>query len=146
MDETPAARSKRAKRKKVIASVAGIILLIASSFFIWLFMQMHRASKAFSSFGQALVSTDYKHAYELTSSDFREAMSESAFADQQRALSSHLGALKVVKQGPSETDGNQDGWKSTISAHFVYERAERQFVFVMKETDGKWEVYGYKEQ
>ena len=146
MTELQPSKPAWTRRKKTIVIAAVAVLVFAVPAFAWMFMEMHAASKAFTSFSDALVSKNYERAYNLTSSDFRAALSQSAFADQQTALCSHLGALKKVVIGPSETEGDQHGWSSTISAKFVFERAERQFTFVMKKEGDSWLVYGYKEQ
>jgi hypothetical protein len=139
--------SKWAKRKKVIAIIAVIMLFTSTPAFAYLFTQMHDANEAFDTFGGALVSKDYASAYSLTTVEFQAVMDKSAFVDQQAALSSNLGALKKVTRGwSSETEGNEDGWSSTINARFEFEQANRQFVFRMKKQGDEWRVFGYKEQ
>ena len=135
------------KRKKTIAIVAATVLFATVPAFVYLFTQMHDANNAFDTFSGALVSKNYESAYSLTTADFQAAMDKSAFVDQQTALCSNLGALKKVVRGwSSETEVSQNGWSSTVNARFVFERAERQFVFVMKKQENEWRVFGYKEQ
>jgi hypothetical protein len=146
MNEAQVTKPVRTKRKRIFMMIGAAILVLALPAFTWMFMEMHAANKALVAFGEALVSKDYDRAYSLTNSDFQAEMDKAAFVEQQKALSMRLGPLKKTVLGASETVGNQHGWSSTISVRFEFERAERQFAFVMKKEGGAWLVYSYTEQ
>jgi hypothetical protein len=146
MNEAQTTKPAWTKRKKTFFIIGALIVVAAVPAFTWMFMEMHAANQALTTFGEALVSRDYERAYNLTSSEFRAAVTKAAFVDQQEALATHLGALKKVVPGASETVGNQNGWSSTISVRLQFERAERRFAFVMKKEGDLWLVYSYTEQ
>ena len=125
--------------------IVAVILTVSTFAFAWLFIEIQNATRTFNTYSNFLIQKDYDSAYALTTGDFQAALTKSAFIDQQKALCLHLGALKRVIQGSSETDGNQYGWTSIVHARFVYEQAEREFVFVMKKQSNKWKVFSYKE-
>jgi len=146
MAEQLSEKTKPRTRRKTLYIILGVVAAIAVTAYSYLFVQMHAASAALRQYAQALVSEDYERAYNLTNPDFKEAMSETQFVEQQTALETRLGRLRAVKVGPSETEGNQSGWSSTVSANFEFEHGSLEFVFVMKKDGSSWGVYSYREQ
>jgi hypothetical protein len=130
-------------RKKLLLIVGGALVL-SSPIFIWLGLEGHKAHVAFIEFSDALIERNYERAYALASPDFRTAIEEPAFAAQQMELCARLGALKRVKSSVSEASVNQDGWSSTIAAHFIFEKGEILFEVVMKKRGDRWQLYKYR--
>lgn len=134
------------KRKRALYVILSLVAAIAVTAYGLLFVQMHAASAALRQYTEALVSEDYERAYNLTNPDFKEALSQAQFVEQQTTLKNRLGRLKAVTIGPSETEGNQSGWSSTVGANFEFDRGSLEFVFVMKKDGSSWGVYSYREQ
>jgi hypothetical protein len=146
MPEQLAREAKLITPKKAFIAIAILLALIATPQFVYLFEQTHYSDKAFTAFSEALIARDYARAYNLTSSEFQSAISESTFARQQAALCSNLGALKKVRRGSFETEEHGGVWSTDLTAYFHFEHGDRQFDFSMKKQATIWKVYGYKER
>jgi hypothetical protein len=139
-------KSKWTSRKKVLLAVAVIVALVVIPQFVYIFMQTHAATRAFSAFAQALVEKDYQRAYTMTSPEFQSATSEANFVAQQRLLCSDLGGVEKVTKGSYETQKQSDGWSSDISARVICKQGEKEVDFSLKKQSNVWKVYGYKER
>jgi hypothetical protein len=102
-------------------------------------------SKAMTLYTDALVRKDYQGAYKMASPEFRAASSFEDILRIHNKLSDQFGALKSVKQTywHIETKGGVTG--STIQANFQFERASQMFEFELREENGTWRVYSYKQ-
>jgi hypothetical protein len=133
-------------RKRPIYIVLGLILVITVPIFVWLFSEMHAASKTLDAFSQRLIAKDYDGAYSAASDEFQSAISKQEFVEQQTTLCAKFGSLNAVKRGGSETTFDSKGGFTKVDATFIFAKAERQFSFKLKKVGDSWRVYGYKEE
>ncbi|MGA2898541.1 MAG: hypothetical protein ABSE27_13230 [Acidobacteriaceae bacterium] len=146
MSENIKTISKWSRRNRALFIVLVCITLVVIPQFVYVFLQAHAASHAFTTFSQALVVKDYQRAYSLTSPEFQSATNEQTFINQQESICSDLGGIEKITKDWYETENYSDGWSSDISARFICKQAERQVDFAMKKRGKIWKVYGYRER
>lgn len=127
--------------------VVAVVLFYTGPSLILSAREIGPASSTLSEFSTALVRNDFGRAYELTTEEFREAMSLEAFADQQKRLEGQYGRLISAKQGGTEITirPSESEWRGVATMRFHFERRDIEFTYVLHHVGGHWAVYGYKE-
>ena len=130
----------------IIFVVAAIVLVYAGPYLPALTREAGPVSSALSEYSDALVRRDYKRAYELTSKEFRQAVSAEAFVGLQEQLAGRYGRLLAMKQGATAVTirRSEPDWRGVLNVRAHYEHGDLQFIFVLHHED-RWVLYGCKD-
>jgi hypothetical protein len=134
------------KATKITLIVLASYIVVFAPGFVYSFAKLHEVKKAFRGYSDQLIAADYEKAYDTTGPQFQAAISKQDFIAQQTSLCSHHGSLEKVSIGSAEIEVNEFTLSATLNTTFKYERSAERFDFVMKRYDGRWQIYGYKEQ
>jgi hypothetical protein len=131
-------------RKKLALSLAALAVVASLTVASLLFWQLHKASTALRSFGDALVQQDYQRAYNLTDPEFRKFTNYSDFLKAHDGLSGRVGNLRKLSWSSLRVKEEKDDWYGTADVQLEFDRGTLPFTFVLKK-NGQWRVYSYHE-
>jgi hypothetical protein len=132
-------------RKRIVLSVAVLILLPTVIVAPYIFWQLHEASDSLHLFGDALIAKDYQKAYKLTDPGLQEFSSFDAFLKAHEGLNGRFGDLTRLSWATLSVKKDGDYWYATADVELQFERAMVPFTFVLKKSN-QWRVYSYHEQ
>ena len=132
-------------RKKIVLSLAVLVLLPVVTVAPYLFWQLHEAGDSLHSFGDALIAKDYQRAYKLTEPTLQSFSSFEAFLKAHEGLTGRFGNLKSLSWATLNVKKQEDDWYATADVQLQFERAMVPFTFVLKKSN-QWRVYSYHEQ
>jgi hypothetical protein len=132
-------------RKRIVISLAVLVLLPAVTVAPYLFWQLHEAGNSLHTFGDAMIAKDYQRAYKLTDPAFQGFSSYEALLKAHEGLTSRFGNLRSLSWATLNVKKQEDYWYATADVQLQFERAMVPFTFVLKKNE-RWRVYSYHEQ
>ena len=146
MNDFAIARPKRTVGRKLL--IAFLVLISVSLVVVMptLFWELHEANKALHGFCDALMTKQYRSAYSVTTKEFQTSLNFEEFTQTHDALVTRMGDLKSVEITHSEIKKQGDGWLGTAEANMNFARGNLSFIYTLKNNDGTWKVYNYREE
>jgi hypothetical protein len=111
------------------------------------YRQKRGLEKTFRDYSRAVESRDYSGAYAYGDSLFKAAIGPQAFAAQQSAFESQLGALKSVREGGLYLHGHGSPmqWVGMVEEVRDYDRGKMHLVCEFHLEDERWQIFGCKQ-
>jgi hypothetical protein len=111
--------------------------------------QKPKVEAAFRSFSQALVDHRIDDAYAICGDSFRRATPLAEFSRQQNVLEEHHGRLQSVEQGSLEitvlNSGSSPRRVAILQPIFHYTDGTQSFAFELREENGQWRVWAFRQ-
>jgi len=131
----------------VVVGIAITVLILTSSKVLDATRQKPRVEITFKAFSQALIDRRLNDAYALCSPEFRQATALDEFTRIQNLLVENHGQLQSVDRGSLELKvRNSSPMRvAIVRPTFHYARNPEQFVVELREENGEWYVWAFKQ-
>jgi len=134
------------KRKKILVTIAAVLLVPTMVFLPGIMWEFHQANKALRTFEKALREKHYQQAYELTTKELQSTSDYATFLKAHENLTSRFGDLQRIEISSSKVEDRSDAWYGFFEVSLAFSRgANVPFSFVLKKQDGIWKIYSYHE-
>jgi len=118
--------------------IVGVVLKIR--------LEKQEALSDFHRYSDSLLREDFLSAYQMTTTEFKNATSYQAFSDGQRQLIEEFGRLRATHlDGYSvQTEESVKNWSAILTVTLVFDKGNCRFVFEMHKQDGTWKMFGLR--
>lgn len=145
MNRETVTKPKWSVRRKILV---GLLILPCISLLVvvpTLSWELHEANKALHGFCDALITKQYKSAYDSTAKEFQASVDFQKFTNVHDGLTLRVGDLKSVEVTHSEVKEQSDGWHGTAETTMNFVNGTLNFTYILKKDHGHWAVYSYHE-
>lgn len=134
-------------QRKIIAAIVLLAFVPIVIIMPGLFWELHEANSVLRHFGDALVTRQYRSAYDdFTSKEFQASVDFQTFTKVHQELVLKMGDLKNVEITQNDIKDRSDGWYGTAETTMNFARGSMTFIFILRKTGSHWKIYSYHEE